>query len=377
MKKILNKKNIKYYLIFYVVIELISRFSLTKGLLTYIYNFFEIVVKTPNLESFIKAIVILIVMLILWILVFVLMTLPVTIVLLARKTVDRTQERENRKYTSRENIIYYRDKLNGVSPTTISLMKNLKVEEEKDLTATIIKLQLNGNILIEEDSVKILSNDVSNLMPNEEIVFNTLTKGKMSRTQIQYWKDTALVEAKSQGYIKEKSSDKGLTIKKVALIALLVLFILGLKHFGSTFGPLVDELENRGITEEMEIFEIVEHENSEFIFNVLFQGLILMVCIVGIFAWPIFYIVYIIRYKNKNNSLKRTEKGEKLADEILGMKRFIHDFSMLNEVDKEAIGLWNDFLVYAIVLGENDKIIEEISKVKNVKKFDSKVFLQD
>lgn len=375
MKRILKKNNIKYYLIFYAVIEFISKFSFIRGILAYIYSFFEIAVKSPNIETFVKAFVILVVMMILWMLIFVFMTLPVTIVLLARKTVDSTQERQNRKYTSRENIIYYREKLNGISPTTISLMKNLKVEEEKDLVATIMKLQLNGNILIEGETIKVLSKDASKLMPNEEIILQELAQGKIRRSQIQYWKDSALAEAKNQGYIKEKSSTTGLAIKKVVLIALFVLFILGFKYFGSTFGPLVDEVENKGITEEMEIFEIVEHKDSKFLIDVLFHGLIFMVCIVGIFAWPIFYIVYIVRYQNKNNSLKRTIKGERLTDEILGMKRFIHDFSMLNEADKEAIGLWDDFLVYAIVLEENDKIIEEILNLKNIKISDIKINL--
>ena len=48
MKKILRKKNIKYYLIFYMIIELISKFSLIRGILTYIYGFFVIAVKSPN-----------------------------------------------------------------------------------------------------------------------------------------------------------------------------------------------------------------------------------------------------------------------------------------------------------------------------------------
>lgn len=376
MKKILKWKNIKYYLSFYMIIELISRFSLIRGIIAYIYAFFVVAVKFPSFESFIKAIVILMVMIMLWILVFVFMTLPVTIVLLARKAVDITQERQNRKYTSRENIIYYREKLNGVSPTTISLMQNLKVEEEKDLTATIMKLQLNKNISIEEGTIKVLSDDLSNLTPNEKRLFYILTEEQINRKQIEGWKDVALAEAKSQGYIKDKSSSTGLAMKKVVFIALFILSILGFKYFGSTFGPLVDEVENIGITEEMKIFEIIEHKDSKILIEVLLQGLIVMVCIVGIFAWPIFYIVYIVRYQNKNNSLKRTIKGEQLTDEILGMKRFIQDFSMLSSVDKDAIVLWDDFLVYAIVLEENEKIIEEILSLKNIKNFDSRSIIK-
>ena len=290
MKKILKKKNIKYYLIFYVIIEFISRFSLIRGITTYIYSFFEIAVKSPNPETFIKAIVILIIMLILWGLSFLLITLPITVVLLARKTVDTTQEMQNRKYTSRENIIYYREKLKGVSPTTISLMQNLKVEEEKDLTATIMKLQLNKNILIEEDNIKVLSDDVSNLMPNEKHLFYILKEEKINKKQIDGWKDVALEEAKRQGYIKEKKSTTGLLVKKVILITLFILFILGFKYVGNNFIAMMDNLENIGITEEMQIYEIAENGNFDFFLNTVFQALVCVICIVGMFGWPIFYI---------------------------------------------------------------------------------------
>ena len=54
------------------------------------------------------------------------------------------------------------------------------------------------------------------------------------------------------------------------------------------------------------------------------------------------------------------------------MKRFLHDFSMLDEADKEAIGLWDEFLIYAVVLGENEKVVNEILDIKNIKISDMK-----
>lgn len=42
------------------------------------------------------------------------------------------------------------------------------------------------------------------------------------------------------------------------------------------------------------------------------------------------------------------------------MKNFIHDYSNLSEAEKDSLVLWDDYLIYAVVLEENEKIIEEM-----------------
>lgn len=376
MKKILKKQNIKYYLIYYAIIEFLFNGSFIKGVLLYVYNFFKVALKSPNFESFIKAFAVLIVMLSLWGVIFVILTLPLTIYLLAKKTADNTREIENKKYNSSKDFKYYREKLNGISPTTISLMKNLKIEEDKDLTATIMKLQINKNISIQNNNIKILSEDVSNLTISEKRLFYMLLDNNVNKKQIERWKEISLEEAKEQGYIKDKSSTSGITIKKIILILVLILFILGFTYFQNSFDVLMNELENIGISEDLQVFEIVNNENFDFLFNILIQGSICAICAVGIIAWPIFYIVYLVRYQKKDSALKRTEKGDKLTDIVLGLKNFIHDFSMLNQADKEAVVLWDEFLVYAIVLEENKQIIDEITSLKEIENFDTRVIIQ-
>lgn len=49
-------------------------------------------------------------------------------------------------------------------------------------------------------------------------------------------------------------------------------------------------------------------------------------------------------------------------EQVFGIKNFIHDFSLLSEKEKEEVMLWNEFLIYAIVLEENSIIVNEISK---------------
>lgn len=46
-------------------------------------------------------------------------------------------------------------------------------------------------------------------------------------------------------------------------------------------------------------------------------------------------------------------------------KNFIHDYSNLNMADRRQVVFWEDYLVYAVVLEENEEIVNEIAKAVN------------
>lgn len=376
MNKLFKKKNIKYYLIYYALVEWSMDFPCCRIIVDVIKEFLGLITHFTTLEVFLKSLFILFTFVVVWALLVVFITLPVTIFLLARKSADVTQEIQNRKYNSKENIVYYREKLEGISPTTISLMQNLKVEEEKDLAATLMKLQLNKNIKIENDEIQILSDDVSRLTTSEKQLFYIIADQKINKKQISGWAEVSVREAETAGYIKEQNPKKGLFTKKLILWGMLGLFILGFMKFYPQLDIIVAEVDKMQIPDDMLLYEFATHEGFDYYFKSMSVAIVLTVSMVGLLAWLPFYIVYTARYKNKNNSLKRTEKGDQLTDVILGMKRFIHDFSMLDTATKEQIALWDDFLIYAIVLEENEKIIDEILAVKNVQKVDTRKIVQ-
>lgn len=76
---------------------------------------------------------------------------------------------------------------------------------------------------------------------------------------------------------------------------------------------------------------------------------------------------FMIGYANRKSRFQRTIIGEEKTTYIHALQNFIHDFSNLNDYDKEQIILWDDFLIYAIVLEQNDKIVENIAKMFNEK----------
>lgn len=62
---------------------------------------------------------------------------------------------------------------------------------------------------------------------------------------------------------------------------------------------------------------------------------------------------------------KRTALGDLYAEYIYGMKNFIHDYSCLSAAEKDSLVLWDDYLIYAVILEENRKIVEEIMQRRN------------
>lgn len=82
---------------------------------------------------------------------------------------------------------------------------------------------------------------------------------------------------------------------------------------------------------------------------------------------PLHRLFKLIGMRKRGDVLwERTELGNEAAGKIAALRRFIHDFSMLSTAEKEEALLWEDYLVYAIVLEDNKKIVKDISKQFNI-----------
>ena len=66
---------------------------------------------------------------------------------------------------------------------------------------------------------------------------------------------------------------------------------------------------------------------------------------------------------------KRTKKGTEIAKEVAGLKKFLHDYTYLKEKDIEDTILYDEYIAYAIALGEAktvEKILIENDKYQNL-----------
>lgn len=294
--------------------------------------------------------------------------------------------RENSKYRVIDNIEYFRDRFHNITPTEISLIADLEIETKKDLSATILNLYQKQIIDFSDNQIVIKNENIS-MRQSEKILVEMIRSNDFFAESIQEWKAKCIEEAKADKYIREKKdTQKGPDFKKskkiisICVILLISSVLIGDLYIfspeGEEWSKQVDllsefDIEGQSETEMMQNNEEARDVYVELIAKsgpIMLAITIMFISIFTLIGIPIYRGVR-RRIYNKvkvNNRFERTEEGEILVEQIAGIKNFIHDFSLLSEKEKESIVLWEDFLIYAIVLEENEKITKDIFGYKNV-----------
>ena len=262
---------------------------------------------------------------------------------------------------------YYREKLTGLSPAIISILTDLEIEQKKDVAASVLQYENLGLLTETADNTyhatdKYYSCD--DLNESDHYLIEHLEKGDFDWENDTKWKHLVMEEAVSEGYVRKKviqnksSSKKGCLVPLAALLVWL-LWIASARHRLNEFTAILDTApEHAPLSEQV---------------NFLIQNKLIPECIevILIFIYMMFMVAYVLSATRvgaiitKNSKpIKRTEYGYYMAECIYGMKNFIHDYSNLNEADRRQVVLWEDYLVYAVVLEENMEIVNEISRTR-------------
>ena len=299
--------------------------------------------------------------------------------------------KQNTKYEVIDNIDYFRDRFTGITPSEISLLTDLEIETKKDLAASILNLY-NKKLLSFDSKHKMVINkdvNVDHLKESDKLLYSYLLNNNLNIVSVKEWKKVSTKEAIDDGYIQEKSrssrygfSNSLLTIFRWVGI-LFAAGIIGGAYLVTPVGQkLMDKMETYDkITEDIEdqnvIIDMIK-EDKEFrqltydvyveSIPVVIVGTFAVIALFALFSMPFYLRARKITYffVDANDKYERTNEGKILVEQIVGMKNFVHDFSNLSQSQKEEVVLWNDFIIYAILLEENEKIIHEILKIKNM-----------
>ncbi len=94
-----------------------------------------------------------------------------------------------------------------------------------------------------------------------------------------------------------------------------------------------------------------------------FFGFMLCGVIISMIFGMIIFFSFKEEYeKNRGELYKRTSKGRELNQKLEGLKNYLKDYSLMDEREAKEIELWDDYLIYSVMFGQNKKIIEEYEK---------------
>ena len=297
---------------------------------------------------------------------------------------------KNIRYEVINNIEYYRDKFPDLSPAEMSIISDLDVETEKDIAATILKLYGKKYIDFENDKLIIKNDDLTGLNKTEQEILLQISDNKLSVLERLKWKECAFLEAENHEYIKPNkdiNKKKHFWISTLLILFLICCIINSIVDIAKVTPEEMEKLEiyNQNEMSKFDDEELIQNlenntDNTSYeelleFFNVYMKGpygkyiidiFSIIINLFLIFALIIYKVFRAITYRSiEQNKYVRTEKGTKLAEEIAAMQRYIHEFSLLSDKEKEDIILWDDFLVYAVILEENTNIVKEIFSFKN------------
>ena len=269
-------------------------------------------------------------------------------------------------------IDYYRDKLDGFSPTLISLLMDLRIETEKDLAATLLRLEMNGVVQLEEDEVTVLIKNLS-ILNNGDFALVEILKdkgilhSKDLKVRLRPWENAAISDALASPYFKPQEELRMKAFLPGCVTPIISCIILYVTIFSKTVQhgfDVLDVITTSGMTETEAIQVLSNDPQAVLAIVLMFIDLALFFIV---FLSPILFFIYVVvKSTAANNRLKRSELGNEAMDCIYGLKNFIHDFSNLAEVTKEQVVLWDDFLVYAVVLEENELVLKEILQRRDI-----------
>lgn len=357
--------------------EMIMHFFGMKGflILNLLVKFPSFIIELLKVSNSVSAVLaslfVMVLFIVIFIIFFLIFTFPFNIICLAYIKNKKRVLKESTTYKTIQDFDYFRDSLGDISPATISLVTDLKIENKKDFGATIMKLYQMKKIDFVNDEIIVLNASLDGLKRSEMFILDALISDKNSGTNtinsannISLWNTICIDESIEEGFVENKRSKSKVMFKIIALIILFIGTIYICLNLEVNFNqkiPILEKYEsgvsNKVVLNDPELFDslIIIGKQTLFVIN----GIVT-------FILPLYILIYYVSSKVMAPKIRRTQKGKILIEQIAGMKNFIHDFSNLDEVTKEHIALWDHFLIYAIVLEENTDIVNNICNYKNV-----------
>lgn len=273
----------------------------------------------------------------------ILKTFYITILYIGIRLAYKKYNKEKLNKIDIKNDSYYRDIISTYSPGVLSYIDDFKLDE-KDIAATLISLELKRKIKI-DNQVKIVDATSNNLEKNEKYILEKIIQNKTKEINFIDFEEKIIEDCIENDLIVERSEiEKKLKKKKTVVICIYIILIF--LFFSSPELLFSNTFMSNGILSFISIVSI----------TVIFLLLI---------SLPFIANVYFKSYKLMNdlNPYIRNKKGNDINLKLEGLKKYIKEYSLLNEKEHNDIVIWEDYLIYSIIFGQNKDMVEKIIKI--------------
>ena len=237
-------------------------------------------------------------------------------------------------------IQYFRDDLSEVSPSLASFLINLELELDRDIPAHILKLLLDGYVQEENDCFIVTNKDQSLLPYLDQLILKFVSSNFENNSFLAEYKNAVIDYAINNDLVVRNRKGRFLIFLFLAPIFSSILMFTIIPIMGIIF------------------------EKYLYLAIALMVFMMILVLILS-FGVPIGIITYVFMYAKKG-SFRRTQKGNNLLEQIMGLKNYLTDFSNLDQSTLKDLILREYYLVYAVVLGVNNQVDDEILlKIQN------------
>lgn len=301
---------------------------------------------------------------------------------------------------------YYRDILNEISCTELTYIDDNNVELKKDIIATLLELNLKKKIRFENDKIVVANKATNDLSKHERyVLMNLILANKSCDSQNIFKKfldiitrknritnefETVIYEdLKNSKVIEEKSTEnferRYRKIKTIVLVILiLILLFVGsgdpeiavCLSFGTLLFSFIWSLLKipRPKKKWGPLKRILFYIACPYIACFIMFGLMMVPMIaeeyqeeVVIFLKYVFMAIAVIIIGIESyiilNNKKLTAKGNDIKKKLCEIKVYLNDFSTMKTKEINEIGLWDEYIIYSVILNENKKITREVWRI--------------
>lgn len=211
------------------------------------------------------------------------------------------------------------------TPAIVSMLYDNKIEPCKDIVATILNLNLKGYILFDKDKnnrkykikQNLQANSIDNMCIEEKYIYDWLIKNK--NFNFVEW-----VNAIKKEYSKVNFT-KPCEVKTRNMMLIILILIFG-------------------------IFYVIESAVLVKFYSENIASLLL-----GLVLVPIVMIITLVTVNNLLKNVFLNNLGNKEVQRWTKFKRFMHNYTLIEDKNVESIAIYEKYLPYSMALNVNKK----------------------